>query len=196
MANRDIYLPTTTDGYLTGQLLVATPQIQFSCFHRSVIYLATHNAEGAMGFIINQPMQHISLHGVLEHFKMPIEEGMVDQPVHFGGPIDTARGYVLHSGEYRSEGTTSLNSAVSVTSSLDILRDTTLGKGPVQKLLVLGHAGWGAGQLEQELQANSWITVPATEDLLFGDHPTDKWLLSNKLLGVDPYRISDVVGHA
>ena len=196
MANKDIYLPTTTDGYLTGQLLVATPQIQFSCFHRSVIYLATHNAEGAMGFIINQPMQHISLHGVLEHFKLPIEEGMIDRPVHFGGPIDTARGYVLHSAEYISEGTTPLNSALSVTSSLDILRDTTLGKGPTQKLLVLGHAGWGAGQLEQELQANSWITVPATEDLLFGDHPTDKWLLSNKMLGIDPYRISDVVGHA
>lgn len=196
MGNRDIYLPSTTDGYLTGQLLVATPQIQFSCFHRSVIYLATHSAEGAMGFIINQPMQHISLLGVLEHFKLEVEDGMADQPVHFGGPVDTARGYVLHTGEYRSEGTAILNTAISVTSSLDILKDAANGKGPSQKLLVLGHASWGPGQLEQELQANSWITVPATEELLFGDHPTDKWLLSNKLLGVDPYRISDVAGHA
>lgn len=196
MANKDIYLPTTTDGYLTGQLLVATPQIQFSCFHRSVVYLAMHNAEGAMGFIINQPMQHISLHGVMEHFKLTIEDGMVDQAVHFGGPIDTARGYVLHSAEYKNEGTAPLNSALSVTSSLDILKDTALGKGPNQKLLVLGHAGWTAGQLEQELQANSWITVPATEELLFGSEPADKWLLSNRMLGVDPYRISDVAGHA
>jgi len=196
MANRDIYLPTTNDGYLTGQLLVATPQIQFSCFHRSVIYLATHTAEGAMGFIINQPMQHISLFGVLQHFKLEMEEGMADQPVHFGGPIDTARGYVLHSAEYKSDGTMPINTALSITSSIDVLRDSALGKGPAQKLLALGHAGWGAGQLEQELQANSWITVPATEELLFGDHPMDKWLLSNKSLGVDPYRISDVAGHA
>ena len=149
-----------------------------------------------MGFIINQPMQHISLFGVLQHFKLEMEEGMADQPVHFGGPIDTARGYVLHSAEYKSDGTMPINTALSITSSIDVLRDSALGKGPAQKLLALGHAGWGAGQLEQELQANSWITVPATEELLFGDHPMDKWLLSNKSLGVDPYRISDVAGHA
>lgn len=196
MAQRDIYFPTTSDGYLTGQLLVATPQIQFSCFHRSVIYMASHNANGAMGFIINQPMQHIMLSGVMEHFKLPVEDTLSDHPVYFGGPVDTARGFVLHSNDYQSDGTAPLNSALSLTSNLDILKDISFGRGPAQKLLMLGHAGWGAGQLEKELEENSWITVPATAELLFGNTPTDKWLLSNKSLGVDPYRISDAVGHA
>lgn len=196
MATHDRHLPMTNDGYLTGQLLVATPQIQFSCFHRSVIYLASHNAEGAMGFIINQPMQHLSFAGVMDHFKIPVDETVGNQPIYFGGPIDTARGYVLHSSDYSSYGTTPANYALSITSSLDILKDIAAGRGPSQKLLVLGYSGWSAGQLESELQSNSWITVPATEELLFGDMIADKWMLSNKSLGVDPYRISDVAGHA
>lgn len=196
MSIYDTQFPTTNDGYLTGQLLVATPQIQFSCFHRSVVYLASHTAEGAMGFIINQKMQHLSLAGVMQHFRLPVDDSIVEDPIYFGGPIDTARGYVLHSSDYSSFGTTPANYALSITSSLDILKDIAAGKGPARKLMILGYSGWNAGQLEAELKQNSWITVPATEELLFGENIADKWMLSNKSLGVDPYRISDVAGHA
>lgn len=196
MSIYDTQFPTTNDGYLTGQLLVATPQIQFSCFHRSVVYLASHTAEGAMGFIINQKMQHLSLAGVMQHFRLPVDDSIVEDPIYFGGPIDTARGYVLHSSDYSSFGTTPANYALSITSSLNILKDIAAGKGPARKLMILGYSGWSAGQLEAELKQNSWITVPATEELLFGENIADKWMLSNKSLGVDPYRISDVAGHA
>lgn len=190
-------LSPVSDGYLTGQLLVATPQIQSSCFHRSVIYLATHTEEGAMGFIINQPLERFTINKVLGHFGMEaVASDGAEAPVYFGGPVDTSRGYVLHSTEYHGIGTAQMSHQLALTSNLDVLKDIAFGRGPAQKLLVLGYAGWGAGQLEAELEANNWITVPATPELLFGQQNIDKWMLSNRSLGIDPYRISDIAGHA
>lgn len=185
------------EGYTMGQLLVATPQIQMSCFHKAVIFMATHGPEGAMGFIVNQPLQRMNLSEILEHFAMEKEEGFIDMPVHFGGPVDSGRGYVLHSSDYATSGTTQVSETLSMSTSVDVLKDLARGAGPEKKLLLLGYAGWGAGQLEQEIEANSWFSVPATDKLIFGSGITnDKWLSSAKSQGIDPYRISDVVGHA
>lgn len=184
------------DGYTTGQLLVATPQIQASCFHKSVIFMAGHGPDGAMGFIVNQPLQRMSLSKILEYFGIDTEEGFKDAPMHFGGPVDSGRGYVLHSPEYHTVGTTPISDEVSLTTSLDVLKDIARGEGPEQKILLLGYSGWAAGQLEDEVAANSWFSVPTTKRLIFGQQHDDKWMSSAKSLGVDPYRISDVAGHA
>lgn len=189
-------LPPQREGYTTGQLLVATTQIQMSCFHRSVILMASHGPEGAMGFIVNQPLQRMKLSEIVEHFAMHKGPRFNDMQVHFGGPVDSGRGYVLHSNEYETMDTTAITDTLSVSTSLEVLKDLAHGEGPEKKLLLLGYAGWGPGQLEQEIEANSWFSVPASDKLIFGDASADKWLSSAKSLGIDPYRISDVAGHA
>lgn len=190
-------IQTEREGYTTGQLLVSTPQIQMSCFHKSVIFMAGHGPDGAMGFIVNQPLTKMTLAQLLGYFSITPEKGFVDMPVYFGGPVDAGRGYVLHSPEYETAGTAKLNDRLSLTTSLDILKDLARGEGPEQKILLLGYSGWAPGQLEGEIEANSWFSVPSSEDLIFGQEQNDlKWLSSAKSLGIDPYRISDVAGHA
>ena len=183
-------------GYLTGQLLIAMPQMQDTRFERSVIYLCVHNADGAMGLVINQLADELSLPDLLEQLGIDSGEDEVGMPIHVGGPVESGRGFVLHTSDYAQGSTIQVNETVSLTATVDILKDIAEGRGPRRALLALGYAGWGAGQLDGEIQQNSWLNVNADESLLFGDQPDTKWEQSLAKLGIDLSLLSGEAGHA
>jgi putative transcriptional regulator len=177
------------DGYLLGQLLVAMPSMRDPRFTRSVIYVCAHNAEGAMGLVLTFP-------DLLAQLGIPRNQAGRDIRVHFGGPVDTGRGFVLHSPDYSDDGTMMIDDRVGLTASLDILRDIANGGGPKQSLLALGYAGWGPGQLDMEIQANGWLSAPADDALLFDSRLDDKWERAIGKLGARSEHLSGEAGHA
>ncbi len=183
-------------GYLTGQLLVAMPNMQDARFERSVIYLCVHNADGAMGLVINQIADELSFPELLDQLGIESAGAGVGLPIHVGGPVESGRGFVLHTSDYAQGSTIQVNETVSLTATVDILKDIAEGRGPRRALLALGYAGWGAGQLDGEIQQNSWLNVNADESLLFGDHPNTKWEQSLAKLGIDLSLLSGQAGHA
>ncbi len=182
--------------FLAGQLLVAMPHMQDRRFQRSVIYLCAHSADGAMGLVVNKLHQALSLPDLLE--QLEIETGPRTQQIriHFGGPVEAGRGFVLHSDDYRRDGTLVVNSGFALTATIDILKAIAEGEGPRQSLLALGYAGWGPGQLESEMVANGWLNVPADQSLVFDSSITDKWNRAIAKLGIDPSLLSGEAGHA
>jgi putative transcriptional regulator len=182
-------------GYLTGQLLVAMPSMKDPRFTRTVIYMCVHNADGAMGLVLNRLVGSLTFPDLLAQLGIEHLLGR-DIRVHFGGPVDTGRGFVLHSADYSDEGTMRIGSNVALTASLDILRDIAGGGGPRQSLLALGYAGWGPGQLESEINANGWLSAPADEALLFDAQLDDKWERAIGKIGVRVDRLSGEAGHA
>lgn len=183
-------------GYLEGQLLVATTLITESCFNRSVLYLCSHGRDGAMGVIVNHVMRDLSYGSVLEQLNISIPKEFQPPPVYLGGPVESSRGLVIHSPDYKHEDTVLLSNNIAVTSNLQILRDIVVEKGPKKNLLTLGYAGWAPGQLEAEIEANSWISVPADPALIFDTDDTAKWERAAKSLGIDMFKLSGDVGHA
>lgn len=187
---------TAQNGYLSGQLLVATPVIDSGCFQKSVIYVFNHSAEGAMGLIINQPIELVNYTALLDGMDLPKDASDRQIPIFFGGPVERARGFVVHSTDYVRDFTLARSAELAVTASSAILSDILNGNGPKHASLVVGYAGWGAGQLEAEIEQNSWITVPATEALMFGTENELKWATASKSLGIDMAFYSTTVGHA
>lgn len=183
-------------GYLAGQLLVATPVITSGCFQKSVVYVFAHNDDGAMGIIINQPLELINYSALLEGMDLPKDATDGELPVYFGGPCERARGFVMHGNDYQRDFTLARSNDLAVTASSQILSDIMNGKGPEKAVLCVGYAGWTAGQLEAEIEANSWITVPASQQLVFGTDDELKWATASKSLGVDMAFFSTTVGHA
>ena len=181
---------------LTGQLLVAMPQMRDPRFTRSVIYMCAHNAEGAMGLVINRLVGSITFPDMLEQLGIAAGEHGRQIKVHFGGPVDSGRGFVLHSDEYRHEGTVAVVEGMALTATIDILKDIAGGHGPRRCLLALGYAGWGAGQLDAEIQANGWLTVPADADLVFEGDLDGKWERALGKIGVSRTQLSGDAGHA
>lgn len=184
-------------GYLEKQLLVATPALTGSCFSKSVIYICVHNDEGAMGIILNQPLKNVAAPHIFEqlHIKASSADA-IRLPVHFGGPVDPARGFVLHSPDYHQTDTVELEEYFSLTSNVAILRDIAKGQGPSKCVLALGYAGWEAGQLEAEVEQNSWISVAPAETILFDVDNDSKWTRAAALLGFDILQLSGNAGHA
>jgi len=191
--------------YLDGQLLVAMPVMTDPRFARSVIYMCAHSEEGAMGLIINQPAENISFGELLERLEIApqapeseIDIGKSDDlPIHFGGPVETGRGFVLHSSDYHAEDSTlTINDSVCLTATIEILRAIAEGKGPDQALLALGYAGWSPGQLEREIQANGWLNCPADSELIFADNPETKYDRAMAKIGIDPSHLVSDAGHA
>jgi putative transcriptional regulator len=187
---------TPGGGYMEGQLLVATNLITESCFYRSVIYICTHDQDGAIGIIINRHLNDLTLTDVIKQFKITMESEASPEPVYMGGPVNPARGLVIHSTDYKDKSTVRFKSDIAITSNLQVLRDIAVGKGPKKSLLALGYAGWEAGQLEAEIEANSWITVPASSKLVFDTDDKAKWEQAAKSLGIDMFKLSGDVGHA
>lgn len=187
---------SASTGYLTGQLLVATPVLNTGCFQKSVVYIFQHNDDGAMGIIINQPLELINYSALLEGMDLPKEATDRELPVYFGGPVERARGFVVHSNDYQRPVTLARHGDLAVTASSTILTDIMNGRGPKDAVLCVGYAGWTAGQLEAEIEQNSWITVPATSQLVFGTDDELKWATASKSLGVDMAFFSSTVGHA
>lgn len=162
-------------GGLTGQLLVATSQIEDPRFMRTVIYMVQHDAGGAVGLVVNRPIGEVPLARVLEQVGLAADGVTGTIRVHYGGPVDRARGFVLHTAEYAGKGTIPVTGSVALTSESGILRDLAAGTGPRQSLFALGYAGWGPGQLEREMDAGHWITVRADEALVFDADSGGKW---------------------
>lgn len=188
--------PLDTDGYLTGQLLVAMPQMTDPRFERSVIYICVHNAEGAMGLIVNRLVGSITFAELLEQLDIRTQNAPDCVPVHFGGPVETGRGFVLHSADYVQDNSVLMGNGLALTATIDILRAVAEGAGPTHCLLALGYSGWGPGQLEEELQDNAWLNVPADETILFGPGLEDKWNRAVAKLGFDPGLLFAGAGHA
>ena len=186
----------TTDGYLEGQLLIAMPAMADPRFARTVIYLCAHNADGAMGLVINKQLDTLTFPQLLEQLEISAERPMGQTMVHFGGPVETGRGFVLHSADFVQDGTLIVTDDIALTATVDILRLIADGSGPRQNLLALGYAGWGAGQLEAEIQDNAWLNVPADPLIIFDGDNDAKWDLALGKLGIDPSQLSGAHGHA
>jgi putative transcriptional regulator len=187
---------TAPTGYLTGQLLVAMPQMRDPRFTRSVIYMCAHNAEGAMGLVVNRRVDTISFSDLLTQLGITSSRRKDDIRVHFGGPVEQGRGFVLHSTDYTQVGTLRVDESVALTATLDILKEIAAGGGPRCSLLALGYAGWGPGQLDAEIQANGWLSVPADEGLVFDADLDNKWERAIGKIGIDFSKLSSDAGHA
>jgi putative transcriptional regulator len=191
-------------GYLDGQILIAMPVMDDPRFERSVIYLCAHSSEGAMGIIINRPAGSIDFPGLLvqldiikraDQIKLP--ETAESMKVLRGGPVETGRGFVLHSSDFFIEDATlQIDSSVCLTATVDILRAIAKGSGPKHAILALGYAGWAAGQLENEIQRNGWLHCDADADLIFGADADEKYLRALHKIGIDPGMLSAEAGHA
>jgi len=188
--------PDKHEGYLEGKLLVATPLVMGDCFQHSVVYLFAHNPHGAMGVIINRPLEMVHFATLFQQLGIEVTSHMRDLVIYHGGPVEENRGFVLHSGDWRTADTLQGRNGISVTASTSVLREIARGSGPAERMLTVGYSRWAPGQLEAEIEANSWITVPATPELIFHTEDDTKWALSAKSLGVDMERYSVVAGHA
>jgi putative transcriptional regulator len=189
---------TPTD-YLTGQLLIAMPAMRDPRFARTVIFVCAHNDEGAMGLVLNRLIGSISFEALLEELAIGIEdtpEAWSPPAIHFGGPMETGRGFVLHSADYISVDSIPVNEHMAVTSTVEILRDIALGQGPGQAMLALGYAGWGPGQLDDEMQENAWLNVAADDGIIFDHDLENKWERALAKIGVDASLLSTEAGHA
>lgn len=184
------------EGWLEGQLLVATPVVKGDVFTQSVIYLFAHNEHGAMGVIINKPMEMVHYASLFHHLSVNVSGKIDDLVVYHGGPVEEHRGFVLHTPDYQQADTLQSDSGICVTANANVLRDIASGGGPRERVMMIGYAGWGAGQLEAEIESNSWITVLATPELVFHTADEAKWALAAKSLGVDMVRYSFAAGHA
>jgi putative transcriptional regulator len=180
---------------LTGQLLVAMPQMADPRFARSVIYLCAHSDEGAMGLVINRLIDSLDFSNLLRQLEIEAV-GEPDLPVHFGGPVESSRGFVLHSADYAQDSTLFIDEAIALTATVDVLRAIAAGEGPARRVLALGYAGWAPGQLDAEIQANGWLLVPADPDLVFAGDNDAKWERAINKLGIDLSLLSTEAGHA
>lgn len=188
-----------SSGYLTGQILIAMPQMEDQRFQRSVVYMCAHTSDGAMGLVLNKLVENVSFPDLLE--QLNIRAGRVEREirVHFGGPVETGRGFVLHSADYVQDATLMIDKRVALTATIDILKAIAEGGGPNHSLLALGYAGWAPGQLEQEIQANGWLSCPADDDLVFKGSLDDKWTRAMAKIGIDLDKLgklSGASGHA
>ena len=184
------------NGFLFGQFLVSTPSIIGGPFEHSVVFVSAHDSTGALGMIINKEVKNVDAKEMLETMNIKLPKNFKPMPIYLGGPVDTGRGFVLHSSEYALDNTIKYPSGVSVTSERKVLQDYVDGIGPKKLMLVLGYAGWAKGQLEHELLENSWVNVPADYDLIFSANNDGKWQKAGALNGIDIGKIASVIGLA
>ena len=192
------------EDYLKGQFLIAMPAMSDRRFSRSVVYICAHSGEGAMGLIINFRASHINFPDLLERLDIipreaddGISNDILERQVHVGGPVETGRGFVLHTSDYfATDSTLRIDPEVSLTASIDILKAIAAGEGPDRAILALGYAGWSSGQLEGEIQSNGWLTCPAVPDLIFDADLESKYARALATMGIDPSHLVSDAGHA
>src|ERR1700737_4034389 len=191
-------------GYLDGQMLIAMPTMRDERFARSLIYVCAHSSEGAMGIVVNQPAPNIRFSELLVQLEVIPAAGLIQLPpragvikVLKGGPVETGRGFVLHSSDFYIENSTlPIDDGICLTATLDILKAIARGKGPQSAVLALGYAGWAPGQLESEIQENGWLHCSADPELIFGPDIDGKYGRALRKLGVDLGMLSSEAGHA
>jgi putative transcriptional regulator len=182
---------------LTGQLLVAMPQMQDPRFARSVVYICVYSEDaGAMGLVINKPLGSLTMGELFTQLDIASGGPANAHPVHFGGPVEGGRGFVLHTTDYNEEASLVVDENIALTATLDILRAIGEGRGPRRSLFALGYAGWGPGQLDAEIQANGWLSVAADHGIIFDPDHDRKWNRALAKLGVDLTMLSSDAGHA
>lgn len=185
------------ESFLEGKLLIALPGMPDPRFEKSVIFICAHSGEGAMGLIINKPVEGLSFREMMEKLNIDVTSHTPDRPILFGGPVQTGRGFVLHSGEFESQDSTMpVTEEISLTATLDILRAIAGGHGPVKSLFALGYAGWDGGQIEDEIRANGWVHCDADNAIIFDNALDDKWSRALKKLGIDMSGLSAHTGRA
>ena len=193
MANSDIALGSG----LTGQLLIAMPSLTDRDFAQTVIFLCAHSADdGAMGLVVNRRLPEPGFDDLLTRLEILPAPPRRRIALCSGGPMDSARGFVLHSSDWSGDGSLTVDDGIVLTASLDVLREIADGNGPRQALLALGHATWGPGQLESEIRRNAWLSAPANEAILFGADHELKWRRALAVLGVDPSHLVGQAGNA
>ncbi len=185
-----------TGSGLAGQFLIAMPSMQDERFERAVIYLCAHNEEGAMGLVVNKPLSSITFPDLLGQLSIEASGDVEDNPVLYGGPVESGRGFVLHSADFIRDASMRISSDVALTATIDILKAIADGNGPERHVLTLGYAGWEAGQLDSEIQANGWLITPADEAILFDHDWSTKWERSFRALGIDAFMLSGQAGNA
>ena len=182
---------------LTNQFLIAMPGLADPNFHQAVAYICAHSKEGAMGIIINRPMDSLVLGDVLSQLEFEAATDHIsDLQVFHGGPVQRDRGFVLHRPNQKWDSTIRISDKIGVTTSRDILKAIAAGKGPKESLVALGYAGWAEGQLEDELSENTWLCTPADWKVIFRTPSERRWESATRLLGIDPKRLYPVSGHA
>ena len=189
-------IQTSNSPYLVGHLLVAMPGMPDPRFNKSVIFLCAHNDEGAMGLVINQPMAEFTFPDLLEQLGIAADDNTSSVSIQFGGPVEQGRGFVLHSPDYVHESTLVVDPDVALTATVDILKAIAHGEGPEQRLLALGYAGWGPGQLDAEILQNGWLSVEADSNIVFNTNLGGKWQQAMGKLGIDLSLLSEDAGHA
>ncbi len=181
---------------LTNHFLIAMPGLADPNFYRTVTYICAHNDEGAMGIVINRPLD-LDLRDVLQQMDIKFNNEFIDKtPVYQGGPVHTDRGFILHQPVMEWESSIVIGDDISITTSRDILQAIADGKGPERSFIALGYAGWAAGQLEQEIMENIWFNGPADMQIIFNTPSKQRWESAAIHLGVDPDKLSSDVGHA
>jgi putative transcriptional regulator len=182
--------------FLEGDLLIAMPTMSDPRFAKSVIFVCSHSENGAMGIVVNKVSHALTFTEMLDQLEIPYSETPEDIRLYSGGPVETERGFVLHSTDMLHETSMMIDENVALTATVDMLKLIASGEGPDNSFLALGYAGWGPGQLEAEIQENGWLVVKSDPELLFDSEVTGKWQKAIHKLGVDPALLSSDVGHA
>jgi putative transcriptional regulator len=181
---------------LTNHFLIAMPRLEDPNFFHTVTYICEHSSDGAMGIVINRPME-LHLADIFEQLEIPVStEKIAEQPVYNGGPVQSDRGFVLHDSSSEWASTLRVTAEISVTTSLDVLEAIAKGKGPEHNLVALGYANWGAGQLENEIAQNAWLSGPAKNEIIFERASKERWQAAANLIGIDLNLLSGDAGHA
>ena len=172
------------------------PGINDPRFSETVIYLCVHNADGAMGLVVNRPIETEGFSALLRRLSIKVLEPPSGINIFSGGPVEVDRGFILHSLEYIKKTTISVDANIGLTATIDVIQDIALGDGPDKSLVVLGYAGWEAGQLEEEVKSNGWLHLEGDSNLLFDIEPKNKWKHAISKIGIDPMMLSSDIGHA
>ena len=185
------------DGFLLGKLLIALPGMPDPRFEKSVIFMCAHSDQGAMGLIVNKPFEGLTFRELVEKLEIRVTANTPDPPVLFGGPVSTGQGFVLHSSEYMAkDATMPVTPEISLTASVEVLRDMAEGRGPGKSRVARGYAGWGPGQIEGELQTNGWIHCDPDKAIVFDLAYDAKWRAALAKLGADISGLSAEAGRA
>ena len=182
---------------LTGKFLLAMPGMGDPRFEHSVVFICKHSDKGAMGLIVNKRANDLKFTELLQQLDIEPAPDMRPIEVHFGGPVEFGRGFVLHSADYMTdEATLKVSPKIGMTTTLDILEDISQGLGPKDCILAMGYSGWGPGQLEAEIAQNGWLICDASHDIIFGGDDEGKWTLALRKMGIDPMMLSSEGGNA